>query len=170
MVGDVDRPRCGDVSAILGASRPAAEPAADGRSGLCQAACGRGEHAARQALRSSPAWTWLVMQAVIVRAMKTPALHPVCLRTRAAKLPMRNVGPVKRRLCLQVFSRATTSPTAVLIYLYPAVSARTFSEHQSKLSCPAVNGSACPHTHGPRSPASPDAPGRYSHSPARAQS
>jgi hypothetical protein len=26
--------------------------------------------------------------------MKTPALHPVCLRTRTAKLPQRNGDPV----------------------------------------------------------------------------
>ena len=41
-----------------------------------------------------------------------------------AKRPQRNGDPVKRRLCFQVFSRATTSPATVLIYSSPAASVR----------------------------------------------
>jgi len=55
---------------------------------------------------------------------------------RSRQAPMRNGDPVKRRLCFQVFSRATTSPATVLIYSTPAVSARPCSEHQFTLmSC-----------------------------------
>jgi hypothetical protein len=38
----------------------------------------RGEHAARQPLRSSPAPTWLVMQPVLARAVTLRALHGSC--------------------------------------------------------------------------------------------
>jgi len=69
-------------------------------------------------------------------ALQDPRLSCPMRSIGPAKRPQRNGDPVKRRLCFQVFSRATTSPATVSIYSTPAVSARPCSEHQFTLmSC-----------------------------------
>jgi len=60
--------------AILGRCRAIHD--ADGRSGLVTEVAER--QLLRQALRSSPAWTWPVMQTFSVRAITLRALHAMC--------------------------------------------------------------------------------------------
>ena len=93
-VGNVERPQRINAFSMLDAPRLAGHPRC--RRPLRAMSCRmrRGEHAARQALRSSPARTWLVMHRVFARTTRPPLAHDGCEKksSHRAKRPMRSAA------------------------------------------------------------------------------